>query len=156
MKTITTLFLSGGLLLLASCTKTSPNDIEGALKKGDLFNTWIIDDDNSANHNTTQSSNTFSGKYDPHITIRSDYSYEYSYGGHLMERGTCSADGNTKKLTFSPAGGAPYSFDMIALSEEVLTLKASYTKTTTTTSSEGVTSTSTQTLTETLFMEDND
>lgn len=156
-KTITTLFSGAALLILTSCTKTSPpTDVDAALKKNYLFNTWIIDDDNSANHNSTQNSNTFQGKQDPHILIRSDYSYELSYNSRTMERGTCSADGTAKKLTFSPQGGVPYSFDLIALSEEVLTLKATYSKTTSSTTAEGVVTTSTQNFSETLYMEDND
>jgi hypothetical protein len=160
MNTTTTLFVSAGLLLLASCTKTSLDDIHSAKKNGYFFNTWIIDDDNQSNHNNTQSSNTFIGKYDPHLTIKSNYDYSLRYGaaasGYTTEEGSCTVDEAKKTITLSPKGGTPCEYGIVAISEEVLTLKATYTKTVTTTNSEGVSSVTTNTLTETLYLEDND
>lgn len=159
MKTITTLLAGSALLLLFSCSKTPSDDINQSVKKGYLFNTWIIDDDNTSNHNTTQNGNTFQNKKDPTITIAQNYSYTYSYktgSAVVSETGHCDVDVNAKTITFYPNGGTKYYYDIIALSEEVFTLKATYSKTTTTTNAEGVATSTTSNYSETLYLEDND
>ena len=163
MKTTITLALCSALLLFSSCKKAFTDhstDIAYAMKHGYLYNTWIIDDDNTGNHSTTQNSHTFANQKDPEIRIKRDNSNNLKYtspnGATVNETGTCSVNADAKTVTFHPSGKSDYTYKISAFTEEVFTLVATYDKTVSTTTAEGVVTTQTIQVDETLFLEDND
>ncbi len=171
-----TIILSGLCILslaFTSCKKTfmdtNSANISQSFSNGYLYNTWVINDEDSQKNAATVNSATFSNKANPTFTFKSDGRYEFSFVDNgtqslVTETGMYTIDLPNKQLSLKggpkssgPTGNWPnYTFQVQQLSEEVLQLGNTVTNTTKTVDTRGQVDVQTRTTTDTLYMEDND
>lgn len=171
-----TIILSGLCILsltFTSCKKsfmdTDSANIAKSFSNGYLYNTWMINDEDSQKNSATVNSAIFSNKANPAFTFKNDGHYEFSYVDKttqnlVTEVGFYTLDVPNKQLSLkgSPKFSDPntswpnYTFQVQQLSEEVLQLGNTVTNTTKTIDTRGQIDVQTRTTTDTLYMEDND